>query len=145
MPGGARLQIDFEAEPTVYVHCFRLATSRSDRNGAQKIGVAIAGAKLLRRLRPGGGYLAAADDVVRFYLKNVGKIATHGDLELKVDALSAVVGQVDVFVHAFVDHPADQEAKRARRDNSSRGRNLRIGQISPRSVGRNGPAIEQVP
>src|ERR1700722_5454496 len=145
MPGGTGLQIDFETEPTVCVHCFRLATGRRDRNAAEKISVAVAGAKLLRRLRPGRGYLAAADDVVRFYLENVGEIATHGDLELKVDALHAVVGEVDVFVHAFVDHPADQEAKRALRDNSVRGRDLRIGQISSRGVGGDGPAIEQVP
>jgi hypothetical protein len=145
MPDATGLQIDLEAYPAVCRHCVRPAVGRPDRHGAQKIIVAITSAKLLRLLRPCRGYLAAADNVVRFYLENIGKITAYGNLKLEVDPLHAVVGDVDVFVHASVDHSADHQAERALRDNSPRRGNFRIGQISPRGVGGDRSAVQQVP
>ena len=52
VPGFPRIQRDFEAEPTVGIHCLGLTVRRSHHHGAGEIGIAIAGPQLLLCLRP---------------------------------------------------------------------------------------------
>src|SRR5262249_10957125 len=67
-------------------------------------------------------------------LEDVGEVATQRDLELKVHPLHAVVGKVQILVHAAVDHPADDKAKRAAWNNAVGGRNAGIGEIGARRI-----------
>src|SRR6478736_1614143 len=80
--------------------CVRPSIGGHDRDGADEIAVLVAGPKLLLRLRPLGGNLTTAHDVVGLDFENIGEIATHCDLELKAHSLHAVVGNIQVLVHA---------------------------------------------
>src|SRR5207253_367601 len=66
--------------------------------------------KLLLRLRPLRGDPTAAHDAAGLHLEDVCEVATQRDLELKAYPLHAVVGDVEILVHAAVDRSADDKA-----------------------------------
>src|SRR6516165_5029825 len=93
-----------------------------------KIPVRIRSANPLPSLRPFRGDLAAAYDAARLHLEDVGKVASEGDLQLKAHGLHAIVGYIEIFVHAAADGSADGKAKRAGRNRSIGGENRLIGE-----------------
>jgi hypothetical protein len=134
MPGVTRLEADFEAEAAVGINPARLVPRRSYGHRAGEIGVAVTRAQLLLGVRPFGRNPTATYDVVRLDLEDVGEVATQRDLELKAHPLHAVVGKVQILVHAAVNHSADNETERAARNNAVRGRNAAIGEVGARGV-----------
>src|SRR5215510_9488431 len=130
LPGFAGIQADLEAQPPVGVLDFGLAMRGTNGDRTHEIAVAVAGPKLLRLLRPRRGDAAAAYDVARLYLENVRKVAAQSDLELEAYPFDAVVGDVEIFVHAAVDGSAEGETERARRDHAVRGEDPPIGEIN---------------
>ena len=57
----------------------------------------------LSSLRPLSGDLPAAHDVARLNLKDIGKVGSEGDLELKAHRFHAVIGDFEIFVQAAAD------------------------------------------
>ena len=88
-----------------------------------KISVRIRGTEALPSLRPFRRDLAAAYDVARLHLEDVGKIASQRDFELKTYWPHAVVGDVEIFVQAADDGSTDREADGTRRDCTVFGEN----------------------
>jgi hypothetical protein len=145
VPGFARIQDDFEVEPTIGISCFGPTVRRSHHHGANELAIAIAGPQLLPGLRPRRCDMPAAHDVVRLYFEYVGEIATQRDLKLKARPPHAVVGNVEVLVHSLADQPAQNETKCAGRNHAIRRRNGSIRKINSRGVGRYRSAIEKLP
>src|SRR5262245_31184581 len=83
VPSFARLKRDLEAEPSIGGNGLARCTRHCDRKRAVKIAVRICGTKPLPPLRPFGGDLAAAYDLARLHLEDVGKVASQRDFELK--------------------------------------------------------------
>jgi hypothetical protein len=54
-------------------------------------------------LRPFSGDLASAYDAARLHLEDVGKVASEGDLQLKAHGFHAIVGYIEIFMHAAAD------------------------------------------
>ncbi len=127
MPRFTGIEADFEAEPAIGIH--RLGLPRSNRYSADEITVAIDCPKLLLRLRPFRGNPTAAHDAAGLHLEDVCEVATQRNLELKAYPLHAVVGDIEIFVHAAADQSADDKAERALRDNPVRGANASISEI----------------
>src|SRR4029453_2131126 len=99
-----------------------------DRHHAPKISVRVGRANPLPSLRPLCGDLAAAHDLARFHLEDVGEVATKGDLELKTYRLHAVVGDVEILVQAAADPSAERESDGARWDRAVFGENSPVGE-----------------
>src|SRR5215467_4393029 len=116
MPSLARLKRDLEAEPSIGGNGLARCTRHCDRKRAVKIAVRIRGTKPLPPFRPFGGDLAAAYDLARLHLENVGKLASQRDFELKAHWLQGVVGDVEIFVHAADNRSTDGETEGTRRD-----------------------------
>src|SRR5262249_62090392 len=91
MPSLARLKRDLEAEPPIRGNGLARCTRRCDRQRAVKITIRIRGTKPLPPLRPFGGDLAAAYDVARFHLENIGKVASQPDFHLKAHRLALLL------------------------------------------------------
>ena len=139
MPGIAWLEIDFEAETAVGIRPARLGLCRGNGNRAAEIGVAVTRAQLLLRLGPVGYDPTAANNVVRLDLENISEITAHRDFKLEACPVHAVVGNVEILVHAAVDHSTDDEAKRTGRDDAVDGLNAAIGEIDARRKVDDGP------
>ena len=63
----------------------------------------VCGRQFLGGCGPIAPDLAASRDILALDLKDVGKIASDRYLEVEADLLRAVVGDVDVLMHAAVD------------------------------------------
>ena len=111
VPSLAGLERHLEAEPAVRVHGFLRRLRRGDRRRHVEVAIAVRRTQLLRVLRPFGDDAAAADDAVRLHLEHVREVAAQNDLKLEADRLHAVVGDVEVFVHAAADRAAYGEAE----------------------------------
>src|SRR6516164_7208857 len=142
MPSLARLKRDLEAEPPIGGNGLARCTRHCDRQRAVKITVRIRGAKPLPALRPFGGDLAAAYDLARLHLENIGKVASQRDFELKAHRLQAVVGDIEILVHAADDRSADREADGAWRDRTVFGENGFIGEEDARGMVIDGTAVQ---
>ena len=100
MPRLTRRKGQLEAEPTVGVDRARAGGPRRYGERAREIGIAIARAQLLLGLRPLGRDPSAAHDAVGFDLEDIREIGAQNDLELKAHRLHAVIGDIQVLVHA---------------------------------------------
>ena len=100
---------------------------------------------MLVRFGPLCGDPAPAHDVARLHLEDVGEVAAQRDLELESHRLHAVVGDVEIFVQAAADRPADGEAERARRDRAVFGEQRAIGEKDAGGIVADGAAIQQFP
>ena len=99
MPSLPGLQRDVKAQAPVGVYRrLAIAVTGADDDFPAKILVAIGNPKYLPLGRPGGDDVATAHDTVALHLKNVGEVGAHRDLQVKANWLSAVIGDVDVFV-----------------------------------------------
>src|SRR5262245_2395960 len=145
MPSLARLKRDLEAEPSIGGNGLARCTRYCDRQRAVKITVRIRGTKPLPALRPFGGDLAAAYDLARLHLEDVGKVASQRDFELKAHWLQGVVGDIEIFVHAADDRSADREADGAWRDRTVFGENGFIGEEDACCVIVDRTAVQQLP
>src|SRR6266478_1712562 len=145
MPSLARRKRDLEAEPPIGGNGLARCPRHCDRQRAVKITVRIRGTKLLPPLRPFGGDLAAAYDITRLHLEDVGKVAAQRDFELKTHRLQVVVGDVEIFMHAAEDRSTDREAEGARRDRTVFGENGFIGEEDARGMIVDGTAVQQLP
>src|SRR5215813_5491230 len=134
MPSLARLKRDLEAEPPIGGNGLARCTRHCDRQRAVKIAVRVRGTKPLPPLRPFGGDLAAAYDLARLHLENVGKVASQRDLELKAHWLQGVVGDIEIFVHTADDRSTDREAEGAQLARPVFGENGFIGEEDARSM-----------
>src|SRR5262249_40420640 len=130
MPGFTGVEVDFEAESTIGIHRFGVPTLRGNRYSAGKVAVAIDCPELLLRLRPFRDDAAATHDVAGFHLKDVCEVARQHDLELKAYPLHAVVGDVEILMHATADRSADDKAEHALRDDAVRGEDLSICEMN---------------
>src|SRR5262245_3962231 len=111
MPGFTGIEVDFKAEPTIRIHRFGLSIPGRNLHSANEVSVTIDCPELLLRLRPLCDDPAATHDVAGFHLKNVCKVATQRDLKLKAYPLHAVVGNVEILVHAAAYRSADDQAE----------------------------------
>src|SRR5262245_8095895 len=145
VPSFARLKRDLEAEPSIGGNGLARCTRHCDRQRAVKIAVRIGGTKPLPPFRPFGGDLAAAYDLARLHLEDVGKVASERDFELKAHWLPGVVGDVEIFVHAADDRSTDREAEGARRDRTVFGENAFIGEGDARCMIVDGAAVQELP
>ena len=59
--------------------------------------------------------------------------------------MHAVVGNVEILVHAALDHSTDDEAKRTGRDDAVDGLNAAIGEIDARRKVGDGPPVQESP
>ena len=100
---------------------------------------------LLPPLRPCSSDLAAAYDVSRLDLEDVGKVASKGYLKLKTHRFHAVVGDVEIFVQATAERSTDSKADGARRDWAIFGEDGLVGEVDARCVVANGTAVQQLP
>src|SRR6516225_12450290 len=100
MPGLTWCEGHLKAEPSISVYCRCRGLHRTNRHRAAEVAVAVRRAQTLLRFRPVGRYPAAAHNTARLYFKDVGKIAAQRDLELEPHRLQAIVGDIEVFVHA---------------------------------------------
>ena len=107
--------------------------------------MAVARRELLGLWRPMRVDIAAAHELVALHLEKIGEIAADFDLEVKADATVAVVGDVDVLMHADVDAPPEQQTQRLGLDLALRGRHIGIGAIDARARRREVRSIQQVP
>ena len=114
MPSLAGFKCDVEAEPSIGGNGLARCARHGSCHSTLKILVRIHGAEPLPPLRPFSGDLATAYDTARLHLEDVGKVASEADLELKTHRLHAVVGDVEIFVHAAADRSTDGKADRAR-------------------------------
>jgi len=90
-----------ESLPSGFVNLVRIELCRGGADEAlQRV---IRSAKALSSLRPLSGDLAAAHDVARLNLKDIGKVGSEGDLELKAHRFHAVIGDFEIFVQAAAD------------------------------------------
>src|SRR5580704_17070846 len=116
MPGFTGIKAAFEAQPGVGVLGFGLALRWSNGYCVNEVGVTIACPKLLLRLRPRRGDPTAAYDLARIHLENVGEVTTERDLKQEAYPPHAMVGNVEILVHAAIDAAADNKSERALRD-----------------------------
>ena len=80
-----------------------------------------------------------------FYFEEICEVTADGDLKLEFYRLHAVVGDVEIFMHATVNPAADGEAKRARRNHPGFRRNWAVGKENPRRVIGDSSAVQQFP
>ena len=145
VPSLARLKRDLEAEPPIGGNGLARCARHGGCHGTVKIPVRICGAKPLPCLRPFSGDLATAYDAARLHLEDVGEVASEGDLELKTHRLHAVVGDVEIFVHAAADRSADGEAEGARENRAVFGEDGLIGEEDACRVIVDRAAVQQLP
>ena len=69
--------------------------------------MSVCGRQFLGGCGPIAPDLAPPNDLVSLDLKEVGEIAADRYFEIEADSLRAVVGDVDVFMHAAVDVTAE--------------------------------------
>ena len=100
---------------------------------------------MLVGFRPHRRYPAAAHDLARLHLENVGEVAAKRDLELELYRLHTIIGDVEVFVHAAADRPADGQSERARRDRAVFREHGPIGEEDAACVVADGAAVQQLP
>src|SRR5215472_8910451 len=112
---------------------------------AAEVAVAVGRMQPLRGFGPLRCDPASAHDATRLYLKDICKITAERDLELEPYRLQAVVGDVEIFVHAASDRSADREAQRARRNRAVFGEQRPIGEKDARRVVADGAAVQQFP
>ena len=70
-------------------------------------------AQFLLLVGPLRGDAAATDDAFGLHFEDIGEVAADGDLQVEADRLAAVVGDVEVFVHAAANGAAEHEAQGA--------------------------------
>src|ERR1700730_13520346 len=119
MPGFSGVERNLKAETTVCIDGRLRKIIRGNYNRPAEVAVAIDRGKLLPCLRPFGGDPPSAYNVARFHLEEIREVATDGDLKLEFYRLHAVVGDVEIFMHATMDPSADGEAERARRNEAN--------------------------
>src|SRR5208337_5235940 len=112
---------------------------------AHEICVTIFRAQFLFCIGPFSCDASAAYDAARFDLEDIGKVGAHGDLKLEAHRLYAVVGDVDVLVHAVRNGPAHDEAESARRDRAILCQEGAVRQIDGRGVVGRGAAVQEIP
>jgi len=101
----------------VSVHRRRaIAVAGADNYLAAEILVEIADSQHLSFGRPRRCDAAAPHDSVAPHFEDVGEIAADRDLKIEAHGVLAVIGNLDILVHAAVDMTANNEAKRARGD-----------------------------
>jgi hypothetical protein len=83
--------------------------------------------------------VTAPDDAAALHLEDVGEVAAKRDLEVEANRLAAVIGDVDVLVHAAADVAAEREAEDARLDRSALGEEGAVGLEDTRCRGSRGP------
>ena len=130
MPGRSGVDAHPEAEAPVGISGKLVLVLHADVDRAQKILVAVCGTQLLMRIGPLGVDAATPDDASRLHLEHVGEIAAESDLQIEADVLAAMVGDVEVFVHAAGKPAGQREAKsvcghRCRPRSGSRGSSSR--------------------
>ena len=81
--------------------CWRVR--RSNRHHAAEVAIAVGGAQMLAGFGPLRCDPPPAHNAARLHLKNVCKVAAERNLELESHRLHAVVGDVEIFVHAASD------------------------------------------
>ena len=145
MPAAPGLERDLEAEPAIGVDGARSPSMRPNVTARMEIGVAICRAQFLLVVRPFRGDAAAAHDAARFTSKMSAKSERMAISRLKRTALAAVIGDVEVLVHAAGDGPAHDEAEGARRDRAVLGQEAAVGQEDARGVVGDGAAVQQIP
>src|SRR6266536_3797682 len=145
VPGFPGFESDFEAEPAIGIRGLAGRSQRSNRHRPAEITVAVGCAKPLQRRQPFRDDAPAADNAIRFHLEDVRKVAAYRDLELKLDRLHAVVGDIKILVHAATDPAADAQPERAGGNRAALGRKVAIRQRDPCRIVGDGTAIEQLP
>ena len=145
MPSLVWLERNLETEPPIGRDGLARCARYRDGHCTVKIPVRVRSANLLPSLRPLSGDLAAAHDTSRLHLEDVGEIAAEGDLELKTHRLHAVVGDVEIFVHAAADRSADGEAERARENWTVFREKGLVGKEDACRVVADGTAVQQLP
>src|SRR5215831_13857669 len=96
VPTLSGIDSDFEAEPPIGIECRAGGSHRGNGERPGEIAVAIGGTELLPGRLPLRHDASAADNPVCFDLEDVGKIAAGCDLELELDRLFAVVGDIEI-------------------------------------------------
>ena len=142
VPRLARLKRHFEAEPPIGGSSLARCARHGDCYRAVKISVRISGTQPLPSLRPFRRDLAAAYDVARLDLEDVGKIGSRRDFELKPHRLHAVVGDVEIFVQAAGDGSTDRQPDSARCDYPVFGENGLVGEEDAGGMIIDGTAIQ---
>ena len=89
--------------------------------------------------------MTAPDDAAALHLEDVGEVAAKRDFEVEANRPAAVVGDVDVLVHAAADVAAEREAEDARLDRSALGEEGAVGLEDTRTVIGDRTAIKQIP
>src|SRR5215475_8120945 len=103
MPNLIRLKRDLKTEPAVGRNSLARSTQHGNCHCAAKIPVQIQSSDLLLSLRPFGSDLAAAYDVTRLDLEDVGEVASKSYLKLKTHWFHAVIGDVEIVVQAAAE------------------------------------------
>ena len=145
MPGLAGVDPQFEAQPAIGVGGRVVAVPRADMHGADEILVAIGRAQLLVLIRPVGGDAAAADDAVQLHLEHIGEVGADGDLQVEPHRPAAMVGDVEVLVHAAAEFAADDQTQGARLHRAILAEEGSVGEVDAGGVGGDGAAVQQVP
>jgi hypothetical protein len=145
MPGFSRFERDLEAETTVRIDGLFRKIMRGNYNGPAEVAVAIGCVKLLVCLRPFGCDPPPAYNVARLHLEEIREVATDGDFKLKFYRLHAVIGNVEIFVHAARNPSADGKAERTRRNDTRFRRERTVRKEDARCVIGDGAAIQQLP
>src|ERR1700730_10664320 len=145
VPRFSRLERVLEAETTVCIDGLFRKIMRGNCYRAAEVAVAIDCVKLLVCLRPFGCDPPPAYNVARLHLEEIREVATDGDFKLKFYRLHAVVGNVEIFVHAAINPSADGKAERTRRNDTRLRRERTVRKEDARRVISDGAAIQQLP
>src|SRR6185437_9136013 len=145
VPGRTGFEDDLEAEPAIGIDRPTRGAGHANRQGAREIAVAVGGAEFLVRFGPARRDAPAAHDMARFYLEDIGKIAARRDLQLKANALHAMIGDIDIFMQAAGYRSADGKAEGALRNRSVLALQRSVGQKDATGVVAGCAAIERLP
>src|SRR5215472_1008740 len=130
MPGSFTSEIDQKTDSAIAVVRSRSAVNHVGGQGPLESVVFITADQLRLSLVPPGRDVSLAHHAFCLHLKNVGEIGAQRDLEGKPGSLHAVVKNVQIFVNAVMDSPAEDEVEGARLDVAVFGADERIREIS---------------
>ena len=145
MPGLGRGDPHLEAEPAIGVGGRLVLASRTDLQRTEEVLVAIGRAQPLIGVRPLAGDTAAMHDAVLLHLEHIGEVGQDIDLEVEADRPAAVIGDVEILVHAAREPAADDETQAARRHGAVLAEEGPVGEVDAGGAGGAGAAVQQVP
>lgn len=127
VPRRAGREVDLEGQPPVGEGARARAVAGPEDEGAPEVAVHVGRGQGRVRLVPLRRHAAAARDAARLDLEDVGEVAPDRHLEVEPDPGGAVVGEVEVLVHAFARDVAQHRGERARQDRAVLAEDLAVG------------------